>query len=384
MFSLQNLLNYFVEFIEHPKHSFSQMDFFKSVLSLLGVWRRPRPRPIALESSGLSKLPVELVLHIAQFLPPDSASSFSLCCRPIYFILGTQYLKALEENEQLDRYKFLTLLERELSNYIACYYCKKLHAINKAHRHLYTHRYYLGAGCYLSSSLEAGLDIFTPLFIHDNFSFTVFQMAMKLHCQGLDCSKLLNLLSYKTKTHFRRGYVVQCTALAQIVDSSLIIREQRIFMMPPTQPIPWEPDFIICPHFPFILVEGFKQYWDIIQIAYWDESKDYQKEEGIIQCKYCMTEFRVDFKSFGEHGNAVFVTRWLDLGEGRSPMDHKWQSHVGWPKRGDSLPVEFGRGSICSAFEQKEHFRFEFDSLLTPQNKKELFRKSPSWWPESV
>ena len=110
-----------VDFIDHPKYSFSQMDFFKSIHSLLGVSRRPRPRPFPLESSALSKLPLELILHIARFLPPDSAPSFSLCCQPIYFILRTQYLKALEENEQLDRYKFLTLLERELPNYIACY-----------------------------------------------------------------------------------------------------------------------------------------------------------------------------------------------------------------------------------------------------------------------
>src|SRR5450432_3475569 len=158
------------------------MDFFKSILCLLGLSRRPRPRPIALESSPLSKLHHELILHIARFLPPASASSFSLCCRPIYFILGTQYLEALEENGQLDRYKFLTLLERELPNHIVCYYCRKLHAINKAHRHRYSNRYYLGAGRYLSCWV-ADLELATGLCIHDNFSFTDFQMAMKLYRQ---------------------------------------------------------------------------------------------------------------------------------------------------------------------------------------------------------
>lgn len=361
------------------------MDFFKSILFLLGVSRRPQPRPIALESSALGKLPLELILRIARFLPPDSASSFSLCCRPIYFTLGTQYLKALEENEQLDRYKFLTLLERELPGCIACYYCKKLHAINKAHRHLYSNRYYSCAGDY-SSCWIADSKLATYLYIHIDFSFTVFQMAMKLHRQGLDCSKLLSLLSYKTETHFQDGYVEQCTALTQIVAGSLFIREQRIFMIPPTQPIPipWDLHFVICPHFPFISIRTFDRYGDIIQTAHWDEPKDNQNGEGIIQCKYCLTEFRIDFKSFGGHGNAMFVTRWQDLGDGRSPLDHKWQSHVGGHKRGDWLPVEFDRGSICAAFEQKEHFKFEFDSLLTLQNKKELFKKSPYQWPENM
>jgi len=354
------------------------MDFFKSTLALLGLSHRVRPRPIALESSVLSKLPLELILYIARFLPPGSASSFSLCCRPIYFTLGNQYLKALEENEQLDRYKFLTLLERDLPNHIACYYCKKLHTISKAHRHLYSNRYYSGASCYLSCWM-ADLELSTCLWIHYDFSFIVFQMAMKLHRQGLDCSKLLNLLSYKTETRFRPGYVEQCTALAQIVAGSLFIREQRIFIIPPTHPIPipLAPEFVICPHFRFISAESFDHYLDIIKIAHWDKPKDYQNRDGIIQCKYCLTEFRVDFKNFGGRGNAMFVTRWQDLGEGRSPLDHKWQSHVDGCKVRGWLPVEFDRGSICAAFEQKEHFRFEFDSLLTQQNKKELFKKGP-------
>jgi hypothetical protein len=80
----------------------------------------------------------------------------------------------------------------------------------------------------------------------------------------------------------------------------------------------------------------------------------------------------------------MFVTKWQDLGEGRSPLDHKWESHIAAPEYPERLPVEFVRGSICAKFEQKEHFRFEFDGLLTLQDKKELFRKSPYEWPEHL
>lgn len=51
----------------------------------------------------------------------------------------------------------------------------------------------------------------THLYIYDGFSFTIFQMAVKLHRRGLDCSKLLDLLSYKTKTETRLGWVKQRT-----------------------------------------------------------------------------------------------------------------------------------------------------------------------------
>jgi hypothetical protein len=354
------------------------MDFFKSVLSLLGVPHGPhRPRPIALESSALSKLPPELIFHIVHFLPPDAASSFSLCCRPIYFTLGTQYLKALEENKQLDRYKFLTLLERELDNHVACYYCKKLHAIKKAKRYA---AYATGRRRHLPLTVEDG----SSYYIHDRFSFTVFQMAMKVYRQGLDCSKLFKLLSYRTTTlvwHGPRGYVEQRMALARIVAGSLLMRQQLIFIIPPSRsiPVPWVPYFTICPHFLFPAEDHIDRYREhTIQVEHWDASKDFPKWEGMMQCRYCLTEFRIDFKKCGRHCTAMFVTRWMDLGEGRSPLDPRWASHVRVDGRTSQVPVNFERGSICAAFEQQEYSRFEFDSLLTPQDWKRLLRKIPS------
>lgn len=363
------------------------MDFFKSILHLTGVSHRLWPRPIALESSALGKLPLELILYISRFLPPESALSFSLCCRSIYMTFGTRYFKAIQEDEQFDRYTFLTLLERELPNYISCYYCKKLHAINKAHRHIYSNRSnrnYWGSNR-SSPCREANFELRIDVCIYRDFSFIVFQMMMKLYRQGLDHSKLLSLLSGKTETHFRDGYVQKSTALAQIVAGSLLIRQQRISMIPPTRliPIPWDLRFVICPHIQFTSTRCFDRYKNIFQMDDWEEVAAYHNQERIIPCKYCLTEFQIDFKRYGERGNAMFVTKWQDLGQGRSPLDHKWQSHTS-PRIGRrwQQPVEFDRGSICAAFEGKEHFRFEFDSLLTPQDWKELFRESPYSWPK--
>jgi len=320
------------------------------------ISHRPRSRPIALESSTLSKLSPELIFCIARFLPPESATSFSLCCRTIYFTLGTQYLKALEEDQQLDRYKFLELLERDLPNYISCYYCKKLHGINEAYRHTIPNRYYVDWSRYLPC-WNADFVFLTNSYINERFSFTVFQMTMKLYRQGLDYSKLLKFLSCKTTTCLRGGYDEQRMTLARIVDGSLLIREQKIVMIPPAQPIPFS---TICRHFSFMWPERFDLFKNNIQIAHLVQPEDYRNWKGIIQCKYCLTEFRIDFKNLGEQGNEMYVTKWQDLGQGRSPLDHKWQRHIA---RYKWLPVAFDRGSICAAFEQKEHFRFEFDGV---------------------
>jgi hypothetical protein len=234
----------------------------------------------------------------------------------------------------------------------------------------------------------ANLNLSTSL-IHEGFSMTIFEMTMKTYRRGLDCSRLLRLLSHETKTFFKKGYAEQRAAWAKIVGGSLFIREQRIFLVPPTQPaqIPWCSRFKVCSHSRFLSTKSLSQYEGVTQILYSGQQKRDQRLGSIIQCKRCRTEFRVDTKSFGEYGNATFVTKWQDIGE--SWFDQKflrhitlqrldyisWMYKVQWYK---DQPID--QGSICAAFEQKEHFKFEFDSLLTSLDKEELFRKSPYLW----
>ena len=114
-----------------------------------------------------------------------------------------------------------------------------------------------------------------------------------------------------------------------------------------------------------------------IQIPYADEIEGYENRQGILCCNYCYTEFRVDFKSYGKVGNAMFVTRWMDIGEGRDPSDHKFRSRLGRHRGKTWTQVTFRRGSICAAFEQKAESEFKFSSLLIQQNQKDLCTKGP-------
>jgi hypothetical protein len=357
-------------------HSFDEMGILMSVLYYISIWFYPqsRPialesssltRPIALESSSLSSLPLELILYIARFLPPESTLSFCLCCWPIYSILKSQYVKIIKDDQQLDRYKFLTLLEQDLPDYILCYYCRRLHAMKKAHQYLYYKQQYIDKG-YFVPCCKVDFCTMIRIYIHPAISFTVFHMTMKLYRQGVDYSKLLRLLSYQSEseTHSNGSYstIEKHTASSKIVAGSLFIREQRKFMMPPTQLITFPENIIlsICRHIKFSSL-GFYRHRDIMDIMRWRESQDYQNGNRLIKCKYCFTEFRIDFKEFGKHGNAIYITKWQDLGHGLSHLDPIWQSHIlqyPYYKR-----VEFDLGSICSAFEGKEHIEFEFDSI---------------------
>jgi hypothetical protein len=126
----------------------------------------------------------------------------------------------------------------------------------------------------------------------------------------------LDLLSYKTKTETQLGWVKQRIALTQIVAGSLFIREQKKFMISLTQkPLASHVSlFNICPHLEFISVEGFKGYWiPQTTTATCDEPEDCEGGKGISQCEYCFTEFQIDFKHVEGRGDAMFVTRRLDL-----------------------------------------------------------------------
>ena len=369
------------------------MAFLNSILSTLGYQRPPEPRPGASKSSSPGSraeipLPPELIGNITSFLPLESAASLSICCRSTFSTLGTQYLKALRDKGS-DRYSFLTLLEPQLPNYILCYYCEKLHSINKAHRHLKSCYRYSSKGYLPCWTSHHELEI--EYFIHSDFSFIIFQMTMKYHRLGNDCAELLNLLSLKPTTYFQYGYVERRTVSAKLLAGSLVLREQRIFMIPPDRPlpIPWDLLVVICPHFRKLSTSSFDQYGSVVlpKIAYWDIPEHHRS--GIIQCNHCLTEFRISYKSFGKRGNAMFITRWLDLGQGKSALDHEWQRHVrGIEGRGRSAAewplVSFDRGSICAAFEQKDDIASDSEILLSSQDEKELFRKSPYSWPRNV
>jgi hypothetical protein len=77
---------------------------------------------------------------------------------------------------------------------------------------------------------------------------------------------------------------------------------------------------------------------------------DRQCQGELIQCRYCLTEFRIDFQQL-DKGNSIMVfTKWQDLGEGKSPLDYKWARHLN-NENLDWQRIEFRRGSVCAAFE---------------------------------
>ncbi|TVY71491.1 hypothetical protein LSUE1_G008634 [Lachnellula suecica] len=220
--------------------------------------------------------------------------------------------------------------------------------------------------------------------IHFDFSSTVFRMAMKAHRLRRDTTTLLTLLSSQTNDA-REGYVEQRSIKVRIQNDSLLMRDQRVFMIPRSQqfPLPWDARFDICAHYNLETVQSLYEHG--VHIPHADEVEGYENSEGILYCVFCHTEFRVDFKSYGAAGNALFVTRWMDLGDGRHPKDPKYASRLKSRSYTPGSIVNYRRGSICATFEQiRDSSEFKIDSLLTQQNEKDLCTQSPSAWPKDI
>lgn len=354
------------------------MDTIQRIFERLGL-RRCIPRPNALESSPFRELPSELILLITSYLPLESVGSLSLSCLPLYSCLKTEYLQSLKEAESSAMKRFLHLLERDLPAHIICPKCNKLHYIPFAERHLASQLYLTPSKnslkCRIADS-TGHYDRGTP----GGFSSTIFRMAMKTHRQGKDTTALLRLLSYRDTNRYLEGFVELYTAEARIRGGSLLVRDQKVFMVPTSQkiPLPWYSSFSFCRHIPLIGMADL--YWWGIRVPKAHEIDEYENEQGIIYCPHCRTEFRIDFKSYGKAGNALFVTRWIDFGQGQGRGADDIKRIIrrnGFERR---RKVTHKRGSICVAFEKNAEFKF--DSLLTKQDEKDL-REKPYWtWPD--
>jgi hypothetical protein len=163
---------------------------------------------------------------------------------------------------------------------------------------------------------------------------------MKLHRYGLDCSEQLSLLTgYSSRPTF--GYVYQWESAPRIVNGHFLLRHQVWLYFPLGYEVK-VPHMIytdVCPH-----LEFREYFWTSLRLrssniknkmdcraSYWDNEKLNSKCltcSGLFQCKICPTEFQIDVKEFLGKGVALVLTRWLDLGEGRTLSDPRYASHV--------------------------------------------------------
>jgi hypothetical protein len=176
-----------------------------------------------------------------------------------------------------------------------------------------------------------------PTYIHKDMKFSFFHLMMKQYRQRRDITRLLsnftcNDTTQKTSQKLPYHFISQ----GKIISESLFLRVQEVLLLSHGQPhgqpllIPAGFCIRICPH--------VTDLGDTDRAIFLPRPKCKLKHRHNLQrcirhykarqCEYCPTEYTVDLQECERLGTAVVVTKWIDLGQGRSVMDPKWWSHL--------------------------------------------------------
>ncbi|KAE8448358.1 hypothetical protein EG329_009602 [Mollisiaceae sp. DMI_Dod_QoI] len=282
-------------------------------------------RSVALKDSPLGQLPNEILLIIANAMPPNDRAAFSVSCVQIHAILDTNVTE-LRKEKNVIYWKFLNQLANDSPNHIACWSCKALHAIDSTRANIRQKQRFV-LPCSFALAPPAVSDS-----IHPQFNSALAQMVMKLNRQGEKYDDILKHLNHPLV--FMDDFGPLVSAEARIVGQSLIIRKQKLFVyhisemlsspslvdgLPP-EDLLWNP----CSenHTDYTWFNTFVPAQEIIDRKFeiWQKRKlgtrkGLRRKVPRSYCPDCETEIQVDFQEFEGESVAVFLTAWQELDE---------------------------------------------------------------------
>ena len=165
-------------------------------------------------------------------------------------------------------------------------------------------------------------------------------------------------------------------AESRIFDGQLLVRKHSIFPVyvpkdgPSNASYSPRARFFVCPHlgeasWKFIDRDGSALKWQLSMRC--AEQIIEVSGEGSVQCKFCVTECRVNSQFLGDQAY-VYFTGWQTLGEGRSNLNYHWLSHLDLDGVQELKPMHYPAGNCCAAFEGGKEFKH--DSVITLKDMK--------------
>lgn len=139
---------------------------------------------------------------------------------------------------------------------------------------------------------------------------------------------------------FGNGHCISCGDMKDSVSAALL-------------------SLVVCPHLQRPLEKAITETkFEAImtcRASHWDDpwlNNNCSTCSGLHQCQICPTEFQLDTKDYDLFDKRLILTRWLDLGEGLTPGDPKWTSHIGSNDGGEEKPLPFKAGSLKATFQK--------------------------------
>lgn len=318
----------------------------------------------ALWPSLFHKLPLELLHHIASFLPPSSAATFSDSSRSLQQILGNIYVSEAREID-VEVCHLMSALNKHIPHELVCYPCKQIYTPSRATGYRHSSKRLSQMPCEVLRRRNG-----TQYYIYNQFDPAVFDWTMKQHSLGLDPSQGLQQLNasagnvfgwswpWKDKTQYRTE--------ARIAADSLFVKVQYVVEIPSGDITQWpfyfrdEIHIQVCQHsggltgynpHPTSAAGPHAKAFEKLQQAFdcWQSAG--HSPRSLTQCGYCHTEYSIEIKQIGTGPEVyVYVTKWLELG--MNTQDERWKAHILLPDRRRWYRLAmYSPGSLMSVFE---------------------------------
>ena len=101
------------------------------------TWNMEKTQATSSWTFSIGRLPLEIIIDIAEFLSHESAICFAMSCTLLHSLIARKYMaRKCHRLESSGRLKLLDLLERDLPKHVTCYKCERLHAIKDAKYYL--------------------------------------------------------------------------------------------------------------------------------------------------------------------------------------------------------------------------------------------------------
>lgn len=297
----------------------------------------------------LDRLPVEILQRIADFLPLNSAACLILSKKLFTLAIGHRsWVKLQSRQYRRERLRLLILMQRDLKEWVVCYHCELLHPVKRKPLSYTQWRDLAERPC---SETDGIVEILPTYILRWQHARTI----MKFHGLSPADTIWLDSLSHSI---YRWG-VPYAHCCARIANGDLLLKvEYRILLRD------YEDFYHVLTVFPEVCPHWRSLVWDqnlarLIRCHMSHGTKCYScaKCTGLIQCRWCATEFIVAFldSSWSFNRSALYITAWKNLGPCQTPFDIYWRSHTGfmtirYPP--PNSPVYFTPDSIRYAFEE--------------------------------
>ncbi|KAK5958825.1 hypothetical protein OHC33_000668 [Knufia fluminis] len=317
------------------------------------------PAPIA------TQLPIEVWQRIADHLAVEDAVCLSLCTKNLYDLVGkkkTVLGRLIFDDEA--RMSLLRILHRDMNpTLMLCEACIFIHPVPQREE---------GYECYRSKKRKCKQvddSESSGTWFQKCFGFGDVQVAAELYRRGDQTAleEYLQQLSAQQCNRFGQNFVIDFRVKVA-PNGRVYIRKQEWYPLLNQQWInmPTESSSLdVCIHMAghtFRLehaadidtAEKSIRHLKVLQCLRSQPGLSLNEQSTwghlpLRRCKYCPTEYRLDFGVLSETESTIVLTKWMCLGEGKTRADDLWIAHFSH-KYGNTATYQWEQGAILEAF----------------------------------